>query len=171
MYQVIGAVTGGTGNGPDTSDFAALLISLVVLSLAFFLLHDARRFQKWQSADDDQAPNPLAYIEIAWIVSLSVLALWVLYVVSHFRLPEPTWISLFFGEPRRLVPGVLIAALFPAAVAAFKYLTTTLAIRTHAGSPGPRSRGLAGALLALINLVASIATLVMFRDYLFGTRP
>ncbi len=175
----IGPMNTGPTNRPDPSDFAALLISFVVWCLAFFLLHDAGRFQKWQSADDSHAPNPLAGTELAWIVSLSVLVLWGLYVMFLFRLRVPAFfyltddqrISLLLGESRLLVPGVLIAALFPAAVAVFKYVTATLAIRTPGGIPGPRSRGLAGALVALINLAASVATLVVFRDYLFRARP
>jgi hypothetical protein len=160
---------------PEPSDFAALLTSFIVWCLAFFLLHDAGRFQKWQSADDDHAPDPLTGIGLAWVVSLSAFVAWGWYVATLFRLEgifpddirnDPLMGLLVLGVPRLLVPGVLIAALFPAAVAVFKYVTASLATRTPGG--GPRLRGLVGALVALINLGASVATLVMFRVYLFG---
>ena len=86
----------------------------------------------------------------------------------YFRdLPDPLQVRLLLAECRVLVPGVLIAALAPGAIAAFKYLTAALGARGSGAVSVPRSRGVAGALIALISLSADIATLVVFREYLF----
>lgn len=152
-------------------DFSILLGAAVFWVLSMFLLNQASSFQKWRTSGQDDAPDPHAGEILAWLVSFSVFGVWSLYLIVVFQIPLEYLIHFTLSNPKTFVPAPIIASIFPAAVSVFKFLIYSSTKIDASGSEvkGPSQlSALIGGLISFLQVCASIATLLMFRTYLFG---
>lgn len=157
--------------GGATPDLAFLFGAFVFWALSMFLVNEASGFQRWKTGGSDHAPNWGTAVPLSWLVSAAVFVMWGTVVTAA---TGPVSIEAAFRvavvDPQRIVPAPLIAGIFAAAVAATKFAVYSGA---RIGGPAMESVGAwslpatIGAALSLLHLFASIATLVMFRSYLF----
>jgi len=146
-----------------------LLVSIAMFAMSFFLLHQAVGFQQWVTGKDESAPNPRAGVSLAWAISLVMIVGSVAYwFVRHPPNPEEPNLFLWIitNRPSELAAGPLLGTMVPSMMSIFKFATAGLIMRGNAQELPPLARSpaaaLAAALVSLISLAGSIATLVMF---------
>jgi hypothetical protein len=100
-------------------DFLMLLLAAIAVALSFFFLHQARRFQRWITLADEDAPDPAAGVVLAAILSPTMVILWVVYLAITDTKFRNLW-NYTLEYAATLIPGVLLASLIPAGVAVFK---------------------------------------------------
>lgn len=152
--------------------FSLLLVALALWGIALVLMYQGVAFQRWMSAGDKTAPSPEAGVGAGWGISVSVLSLWLfrwamLSVASGTEDPPfIQFISLLFHPPRELIVAVLVASVPPGMVALLKFLLAgSQARRIEGGSEGTAQSpvaAFAGIGFALVQLVASIFTIILF---------
>jgi hypothetical protein len=150
-----------------------LLASVSILIIAQFLLSESISLQKWVTSDKENAPNPEAGYFTSLFSTLLILMLWVFYwgttlhgeFVPKERLFEELLRDIF-DNPNRFVPAFLVASIVPATMAAFKFFVTTSLIQTISQESSSYKyspiMAIFGAIFSLLQLFASIVTLIMY---------
>jgi hypothetical protein len=148
-----------------------LVASVAMLSISFFLLHQAVGLQGWATAKDETAPRPGAGVGLTWTLSIAIIAFSFLYWIVHHPHPPnlkgpEAFLWFISNRPSELAPGPLLGSIVPAVMAIFKFVTAGFIMRGNAQELPPLARSptaaLAGASFALISLAGSLATLIMF---------
>jgi hypothetical protein len=144
----------------DLTGSLLLLAALTLLTFSLVLLHHAVAVQGWVTADDKHAPSPTAGVVVC-LIGAGVVAFVSCATISIlFDIKDP--FDAFFFAPRLYIPAALLASFLPGALAALKLLT---AATVKSDGPG-RGSASVGAVIAVINFIASIATLVAYvRSY------
>ena len=169
MAQASGTVGGIFAPGPkkpfgSNEDFIGFLLAIALFSLAVQLFLTARGIQRWAFWEDSETDFPLGSGTILCIVSVTLIfAASLVRAKNHAQSDDP-W-RVIACAPGDLAIGLLAASLIPSGLAATQLIGTYAALRSLPTEVrGNRSLGmtLGAALLGLINLGASIATLVVF---------
>lgn len=152
--------------------FSLLLVALALWGIALVLMHQGVAYQRWASADDETAPSPEAGLVGGWGLSVSVLALWFFRwtILSAASGAEEesfvAFISTLVYPPRDLIITVLVASIPPGMIALLKFFfagsqAPSVKAGTEGGGRSPVA-AFAGIGFALIQLVASILTIILF---------
>ncbi len=183
FFDSYGQVSGPIGSGSIDSNPLPLpetpwllLASVTFLVVTLFLLWESSEFQRWATAGLDDVPNPRSGLGIVGILTVLILSVDLMWWLFAHGPPPPDaadrfeklyWLSTArFNE---LSPGPLLSSAAAAGVAGFKFLVASAVRRSDVDSKGrSRSRGasLVGALVSVVSLAGSIATLIMFVDWL-----
>lgn len=137
----------------DLVGLVYLLLSVAALVFALLLLRHAVLMLKPVSFHDPRLASSGAAICVG--AALFVGFLWCGAVAE---LTEMQGEYALFVHPRLMIPGVLIAGALPAGLATVKFF----AAATAPSENSARSGAALGAIIAFINFVASIATLIGF---------
>lgn len=167
-------ITGGTGfnvgtganvgfevNPAPLSHFVWLLCAGGLLVLALFLLNQSVAFHRWLVPKEENAPNPYAGSLLGYAFSAAVLLLYSAAWWGWVNNPRNLWSGILF-EPEQFIAPVLVASVVPGAIALYKFLV----LRPQAAAARPDGSftviSASGVVFAVIQLTASIATLIMF---------
>jgi hypothetical protein len=153
----------------ENLSFSYFLVALVLLGVASLLLYQAAVFQRWATAEVEDAPNPNSGLPGAWVLSALILFAWhfqwLFSSATYFSSESVSeqFVSTIFNPPQELVVALLLASVPPGLLALVKF--------SFAGSLGRRSApetkkaplaALVAATFALIQLTASIITILRF---------
>ncbi len=153
------------------NDSALLILSIVLLSISFFLLYQSIAFLMWASRDDSEAPPAKAGLYLAWVSLIGVCFLWILFLLIQYRdihnLKDLSWlVQLFFDQPRLLVAPALIASIVPSVIALYKFAIANSFLRASVQSGQnylrPPLVALIGVAFTVLQLAAAIVTLIMY---------
>lgn len=151
-----------------------LLVSIAILVFSYFLLVQSVAFQKWATLNEEGAPDAnsgLGLVGLACMITIgSVLAWWLLlHPPPHDRPPAENVFWLLTSRPSELAIGPLLASLVAAGVALTKFMMASFIKRGAGDISAPNRSGagaVAGAILSVVSLIGSIATLVMFVEWM-----
>jgi hypothetical protein len=152
------------------NDFVLMIFSIVLLVISLFLLHQSVAFQTWASRDDPKAPNAKAGLIFVRISLIFIFLLCILFFIRNNYLDESNpvmgFIRLFSDQPRLLVAPAVIASVIPSIIAIYKFAIANTFIRAGTQSDSkyvrPLLTALVGIMFTLLQLAASIVTLIMF---------
>jgi hypothetical protein len=137
----------------DLRGLIYLLLALGVFTFSLVLLRHAMLMLKSVATHDGRLATASAVL--CTLVGIGLGLLWCV-AISDLRELGDDYVLLL--HPRLFIPGVLIAAALPGALAVLKFVAAV-----NVPNPNSMRAGAAwGGLIAFINLVASVATLVTF---------
>lgn len=144
-------------------DFAFILIAVAIYALSVQLFNFSSKIQGWVLRDDKDAPPS----ESGWLVCvLSTTAIVALcFVRAGGYLPHADLLGVLASAPRDFSMGLLVASIVPSGLAASKVIGVYSSLRRMPDDDRKREGvgfAVGTALLGLINLAGSIATLVAF---------
>jgi len=121
-------------------DFLMLLLASIAVALSFFFLHQARRFQRWITLADVEAPDPASGVYLAAILAPVVIVVWVVFLaITDVKFKNLWDYTLIYAAT--LIPGVLLASLIPAGIAVFKLgIAASIADSDVDETPGVRKK-------------------------------
>jgi len=104
---------------------------------------------------------------IGYASGATIIVLWAAY--ARFRVPTDGFVTLAQVAPRFLVPGIYLAIMVVSAIAGLKFWLVTRA-QPRTGTASRAASSYAGLVVAMINLLASIVTLLLFgKQFLSGS--
>lgn len=153
-----------------------LLLAILFLVFSLFMVHESASIQKKLSRGDENAPDASLGLMVAWISACGIVLFWFYHAattsigVSGF---DYEYASALFGlmtsQPSKFTPAFLLAGILPAAIAIYHFSIATFhrsPTNTSDEILGRRSpiSAIVGAVVTIIGLVASIATLISFYE-------
>lgn len=149
-------------------------IALGLWAVSVFLLLQSVAFLRWVTKADDDAPNPRAGVNLAWIVAGLILIFF--YIPWFFnRYAKPDTFALFAGllafplrGPESFSQALLLSSLPIGALAAFKFMIAASLARSPTARASALTRSpitiLAAGLFTLLQIAGSVASLLsLFR--------
>lgn len=151
-------------------DLSAMGISLALWLYALYLLKESLVFQAWCTPSDPKAPKADRYVNAVFMWSFATFAVWTILettaTVHWANVHHRDLTTEFFADLGHFGRGMALAALLPLAVAIYKFMLASTMIRAANKIEGAPARSastpLVGALVGLIGLISSIATLIDF---------
>lgn len=144
-------------------DFAFILIAVAIYALSVQLFAFSSSIQGWIFQKDTNAPSAMSGV-LACILSTSAIVVLCLIRGMHGA-PTEYFLVVLANAPRDFATGLLVASLVPSGIAASKVLGVYSSLRSMpAEERKPEGIGFAigTALLGMINLAGSLATLIIF---------
>ncbi|MDQ2920175.1 MAG: hypothetical protein M3R52_00960 [Acidobacteriota bacterium] len=171
-FAVVLLQIGGTG-GPcpqiPHNEPWLLLGAIALCVISGFLLHQGVAFQRWVTGGEEGAPDPKAGVELAWVSSVAMAGVWVLYwflSLPGFEREGQYLLFRVLTRSKDLAPAPLLASMVPGALAVFKFLLAGSMMQAAHRERSPLIRSplaaITGAVFAILQIAASIVTLIMF---------
>lgn len=153
-----------------------LLLAILFLVFSLFMVHESASIQKKLLREDDNAPDSSLGLIISWLSACGIILFW-FYNATQTRIGPSGFdyeyasvlFGLLIGQPSKFIPAFLLAGILPAAIAIYYF-----SIATFHRPPTKTSNeifvhrspisAIVGAVVTIIGLVASVATLISFYE-------